>query len=112
MTPRVLFIGDHFGYANGVVHGVTTWYLSVLPRLQDAGVDVGCCILGDPHPAAKELAVRGILVGFLGASKWNPFLADRIEVIARKMQANVLHVASMKAVVLGRIVARRLGAKC
>jgi hypothetical protein len=31
---RVLFLSDHLGYANGVVHGATVYFLNVLPRLR------------------------------------------------------------------------------
>jgi glycosyltransferase involved in cell wall biosynthesis len=108
--PRILFLGDHFGYAGGVLHGVTSYYLAVLPKLLAHGAAVECCFMRESHPAAKQLEELGVPVHFLGASKWNPFLVSRIERLARAMRANILHVANMKSAALGRIVARRIGA--
>lgn len=109
--PKVLFVGDHFGYANGVVHGVSTYYQNVLPALRAAGAEVHCCFLRGPHPAAAPLEEQGIGVEFLDAHRLNLFLAGDVERIARRMGANVLHVAAMKSALLGRIVARRTGAR-
>jgi glycosyltransferase involved in cell wall biosynthesis len=108
-TPRVLILADHFGYAGGVVHGVTTYYLTVLPRVRAQGIELRCCFLREAHPVAEQLRESGVPVDFLGAGKWDPFVIGRIEQIARAMGANLLHVIGMKAAVLGRIVARRIG---
>jgi glycosyltransferase involved in cell wall biosynthesis len=106
---RVLLLADHFGYSGGVVHGVTTYYLNVLPRVRRRGVKLRCVFLRDRHPAAEQLREHGVPVEFLGANKWDPFVLGRIEQIARGMEANVLHLVGMKAAVIGRLVARRIG---
>jgi glycosyltransferase involved in cell wall biosynthesis len=110
MKPRVLIVADHFGYAGGVIHGVTSYYLNVLPRVRLRGVELRCCFLREPHPVADRLRESGVPVDFLAARKWDPFVVGRIERIARAMDANVLHVIGMKAAVIGRLVARRTGA--
>lgn len=108
MQPRVLILADHFGYAGGVIHGVTTYYVNILPRVQDRGIELQCCFLREEHPVAQKLSSRGVQVEFLNSGKWNPFVVRRIEDIARSMHANVIHLVGMKAAALGRWVARKL----
>lgn len=107
---RVLVLGDHFGYAGGVVHGITSYYLTVLPWIRRAGIDVRCLFLRQPHPSAEALRGSAIPVEFLSAGKWNPFVLREVMKVARAMDANVLHVVGMKAALVGRLVARRMRA--
>ncbi|MEP7312864.1 MAG: glycosyltransferase family 4 protein [Pseudomonadota bacterium] len=108
MTLRVLFLGDHLGYAGDVVHGATTYYLNVLPRLREQGVDARCCFLRAPHSASSQLQANGVPVTFLSSSKWGLRHVAAVEALLREMQADVLHVAGMKSVLIGRWLARRL----
>ncbi len=55
-----MVLADHFGYAGGARHGVTTYLLHVLPLLAAAGVELTVCFLRAPHAAAAELWARGI----------------------------------------------------
>ena len=57
--PPVMLLGDTFGYPSGVSHGVTTYYLNVVPPLSRE-VDLTVCLLREPHPAALELEHAGI----------------------------------------------------
>jgi glycosyltransferase involved in cell wall biosynthesis len=104
---RVLVLGDHFGYPNGVVHGVTTWFLNVLPRLEQAGAEVRCCFLRESHPAAERLRAAGIEVDFLDVAKWNPFVARQAARIAAAFDARLIHAVGMKSTLAARLVARR-----
>lgn len=107
----ILFLGDHFGYASGVVHGVTIYFLDVLPALKRAGVDVTACYLREAHPAAQRLAEAGITPIFLAAAPANPFVVSRVAAIARQHHCRIIHAAGMKATLVARLVGRILGIK-
>ena len=106
---RTLFIADHFGYSGGVVHGGTTWYLNVLPRLQLAGTSVVACFVAPSHPEAEKLREAGVEVIFLARSRWDPLAFFDILKLIRRHRANVLHVAGMKAILLARLASRFTG---
>jgi glycosyltransferase involved in cell wall biosynthesis len=104
--PPVLVLGDHFGYPGGVAHGVTTYFVNVLPALVDSGVDLTACFLREPHPAAQALQKRGIEPIFLSANRWNPHVVSRVTAIARSHGCRIVHAAGIKGSLVGRIVAR------
>ena len=106
---RVLFVNDHLGYAGGVVHGVTRYFLNVIPRL-DAQVEAQACFLRGPHPAAQRLRQAGIEVSFLGRQKHDPRVLGDLVSLVRRRHIDILHLAGMKSILLGRLAARR--ARC
>ncbi len=110
MTPRVLLIGDHFGYAGGVAHGVTSYYLTVLPALRLAGILLLACFLRGSHPLVRPLNDAGIEVRFLDSSKWNPWVFADVMNIAREYRPDVVHTIGMKSCVAGRVAARATNA--
>ena len=103
-------MADHLGYSGGVGHGVTSYFLQVLPALRAAGVELTACFLRDPHPAAETLRESGIHPIFLGAGKWNPWVVAKVASVARKSGAKLLHVTGLKATLAGRAAARRVDA--
>lgn len=109
--PPVLFVGDHFGYPAGVSHGVTAYFLSVLPALADAGVDITACFLREPHPAADALRELGITPIFLAANRLDPLVVLRVAAIARERRCRILHAAGLKGTLAARVVARMTGAR-
>ena len=109
--PPIMVIADHFGYAGGVRHGVTTYLLHVLPLLAAAGVDLTVCFLRAPHPAAAELRARGVDPVFLDAGKWDPTVALRIAALARRKGVRLLHATGVKGTLAARIAARLIGAR-
>jgi len=109
--PPVLILGDHFGYPGGVMHGVTTYYLHVIPALAASGVDVHACFLREPHPAADALRERGIEPQFLDAGKWNLLIAFKVAAIIRQHGCRIVHACGMKAGIIARIAARMADAK-
>jgi glycosyltransferase involved in cell wall biosynthesis len=109
--PPVLVLGDHFGYAAGVVHGVTRYFLDVLPALAARGVDLTVCFLREPHAAAEPLEDRGIHPIFLSATKWNPLVTFEIAALTRKHGCRVIHASGIKATLVARVVARAVGAR-
>ncbi len=108
--PSVLVLADHLGYRGGIAHGVTSYFLQVLPALRAAGVDLTVCFLRQPHPAAEPLRKAGIEPVFLGASKLNPFIIGKIASLARSCGARLLHVTGLKASLAGRAAARLVDA--
>jgi glycosyltransferase involved in cell wall biosynthesis len=108
--PRILFIGDHLGYADGVLHGGTVYALHVFPALVRAGCAVECCFLGREHRSASVLREGGVSVKFLGAGKWNPMAAAQLLREARSFRPDVVHVSGQKSSLLGRMAARLTGA--
>lgn len=108
---RILFVNDHLGYSGGVVHGATTLFHSILPRLNDSNVRAYLCILKPYHSAAEKFEHTGISPIFLGRSKWDPrALWDLIRVI-REREIDILHLHTMKAYLLGRVAAIITGCK-
>lgn len=105
-APRVLLVGDHFGYPGGVAHGVTSYHLNVLPMLAAAGVSFLACFLRSSHPLARQLTDAGIELKFLNSGKWSPSVVGRVLKIARKYRPDVVHTIGMKSCVIGRIAAR------
>ena len=109
--PPIMVLADHFGYAGGVRHGVTTYLLHVLPLLAGAGVELTVCFLRAPHAAAEELRAHGIQPVFLDAGKWDPTVAWRIAALARHRGVRLLHATGVKGTLAARIAARLTGAR-
>lgn len=109
--PPIMVLADHFGYAGGVRHGVTTYLLHVLPQLAAAGVELTVCFLRAPHAAAEELRAQGIQPVFLDAGKWDPTVALRIAALARNRGVRLLHATGVKGTLAARIAARLTGAR-
>ena len=104
-APRVLALADHLGHAEGRVHGATTYYATVFPRLVRAGVDLTVCFMGPAHPAADRLESAGVTPLFLGRRRWDPrALGDVLRLIDER-DIEVLHLAAFKSHILGRIAA-------
>jgi glycosyltransferase involved in cell wall biosynthesis len=109
--PRVMIVADHLGYAGGVVHGVTTYFLDVLPALAEAGVALTVCYLREPHPAADALRERGISPVFLSAARMNPFVAVQVATLARRNHCDVLHAMGIKGTLMARLATRMVPAR-
>ena len=109
--PPIMILADHFGYPDGVRHGVTTYLLHVIPLLASAGVGLTVCFLRESHPAADELRARGISPVFLDAGKWDPTVALRVAALARRNRARLLHATGVKGTLVARIAARMIGAR-
>jgi glycosyltransferase involved in cell wall biosynthesis len=109
--PPVLFLADHLGYPSGVAHGLTTYFLNVLPALVRAGVDVTACFLREPHPAVAQLEGSGVEPVFLAAHPLNPFVAIEVARLARRERCRIIHASGVKATLVARIVGRLIGAE-
>jgi len=105
-----MVLGDHFGYPGGVPHGVTSYFLQVLPALLDAGIDLTACFLREPHPAAEALRTRGITPIFLSASKWDPSVVMKVATLARRRRIGLMHATGLKGTLVARVAARLVGA--
>lgn len=103
---RVLFLTDHLGPPDGGVHGVTTYFLDVLPALKATGIEVGACFLRAPHPAAESLQAHGIQVRFLDTRGFDLFVTRQVAELVRRECWDVLHCTQFRASVVGRAVAR------
>jgi len=109
--PPIMILADHFGYAGGVRHGVTTYLLHVLPPLMAAGLDLTVCFLRAPHAAAEDLHAMGIRPVFFDAGKWDPTVALRIATLAKRNGVRLLHATGVKGTLAARIAARLIGAR-
>jgi glycosyltransferase involved in cell wall biosynthesis len=105
---RVMFIGDHLGYPDGVLHGGTVYSTAVFPAIAAQGIVINCCYLGHAHAAAGALRDGGVPVHFLSTSRWNPLGLWRLLREVQRMQPALLHLSGQKASLLGRVVARWL----
>ena len=96
---------DHLGYANGTVHGVTTYLVSVVPRLVQAGHRAMLCVLSAPHGAAKRLQDVGMEPIFFHRKKWDLRALLDLRRFLRAHNVDLIHVAQQKAMALARVVA-------
>jgi glycosyltransferase involved in cell wall biosynthesis len=111
-TLGVLFLCDHLGYARGVVHGVTTYYQQVLPRLARKNVRLKVCFLRQYHDAAQTLMHHGVSPAFFRRRKWDPRALSDVMRTVRQQRLDVIHAAGMKSMLLARLAARLTGARC
>ncbi|MFP4144593.1 MAG: glycosyltransferase [Phycisphaeraceae bacterium] len=109
---RVLVVSDHLGYADGSSHGVTTYFLDVLPRLAREGVDVRPCFLRGRHPAAAKLEAAGLAPVFLGRPRWSPRPVLDLVRLIRRQKVDVVHAAGMKGTIAARLASRVTGVAC
>lgn len=106
---RLLFLSDHLGHANGAIHGATTYFLSVLPRLDRSAIDLSVCFLRERHPTAVQLEDAGIEPIFLNRGKWDPGAFGDLLKIVRQRDIQLIHAAGLKGCIIGRAVARMTG---
>lgn len=110
-SMRVLFLSDHIAYADGVIHGATMYFLSVLPRLASPDVDLSVCFLRERLPVAERLESQGVTPIFLNRRKWDPrALTDLLRIIEQR-NIQIVHAAGMKGILLGRIASRLKGCR-
>jgi glycosyltransferase involved in cell wall biosynthesis len=102
---RVLFLADHLGHSSGRVHGGTTYFVTVLPAVARAGVDLTACFMAPRHPAAEQLEAQGVRPIFLGRAKWDPRALFDVWRLVGRYRPQVLHLASLKSHLFGRLVA-------
>jgi len=106
---NVLFVTDHLGYVNGVIHGASRYYLQVLPRFDRQRFNVQLCILRGWHPFAEELEQVGVRPIFLDCGKWDPRALWDLDVLVKRERVDVLHCLAMKGCLFGRLVGRARG---
>lgn len=108
---RVLWVNDHLGYPNGIVHGAAQLFRNVLPSFDPERVHVELGILGPQHPFAEDMCRVGIRPIFLHRAKWDPLsLWDLIRLV-RQHQIHILHLQGLKGMMLGRVAARMTGCR-
>ena len=107
--PQVLFVSDHFGHANGVIHGATRYFLTTLPRLIHRDIRASAAFLRGDHPASAQLANHAIELTFFGRAKWSPLpILDAYRLI-RKKKINIIHASGMKGILVARIASKLTG---
>ena len=106
---NVLFVNDHLGFSNGVIHGPARYFFNILDGFDPAVVNPKLCILREWHPFAHELESKGIQPIFLSRYKWNPLVLTDLLLMVRKLRIDVLHLAGMKGCLVGRLVSRLIG---
>ena len=106
---HVLFVSDHLGYANNRVHGATTYFLNVLPRLEPDRIALTVCFLRGWHAKARELEAAGVQPIFLDRRKSDPRVLWDLVKLVQSHRIEVLHLAGMKGCLLGRMAAAHTG---
>ncbi len=110
---RVLVLNDHLGYAGGVIHGATTYFLQTLPGLhRSSKVDLTVCFLRGPHPAADTLRRQGVAPIFLSRRKRDPRVVRDLVRLVRERNIEVIHAAGIKGMLGALICARITGVRC
>jgi glycosyltransferase involved in cell wall biosynthesis len=108
---RVALVNDHLGYADGVTHGVTRYFLNVIPRLNAGNIRAEACFLRGPHPAQDQMRRSGIEVTFLGRRKHDPRVTADLIKFVRTRRIDILHLGGMKSIFFGRVAARLAGCR-
>jgi glycosyltransferase involved in cell wall biosynthesis len=90
---------------------VTSYFLTVLPALVEAGVHVTTCFLREPHPAAEALRDHGVTPVFLSKRRMDPSAVVDLAAIARRNGCTVLHAAGIKATLMARMATRLVPAR-
>ena len=108
---RVLFVYDHLGYPGGVSHGPGQYLLNVLPRFDQSKVQSSLCVLRNRHPFAQQLEAVGVKPIFLNRQKWDPQGVTDLIGLIRRQNIEVVHLAGMKAGLVGRLAARATGTR-
>ena len=103
---RVLFVSDHFGHADGVIHGATRYFLTVLPRLPQHRVDLHVAFLRGEHSASERIKRQGITPTFFGRSKFSPLSILDVLRTVRRERIEVIHCAGIKGILTSRIAGR------
>jgi len=111
-ATRVLFLSDHLGYPGGVVHGVTTYFLQVLPRLAQREVALTVCFFRHRHSAARRLQAAGVDPIFLSHPRWDMRALPNLIRLIRKHRTEVVHASGVKGILMARLAARQTGARC
>jgi len=106
---NVLFVNDHLGFSDGVIHGPARYFLNILNAFNPSIVNPKLCIFRDWHPFAQELESEGIRPIFLSRHKWNPYVLFDLILMVRKLKIDILHLAGMKGCLIGRLVSRMTG---
>lgn len=102
----VLFLADHFAYTGGISHGVTSYYLNVLPALAASGVRVTACFLREFPAGAESLREHGIEVIGLESSRWSLAVFAKVLRLLRERRFSFIHAAQIKASMLARVIGR------
>ncbi|MDP8237134.1 MAG: glycosyltransferase family 4 protein [Candidatus Erginobacter occultus] len=110
--PNILFLSDHLGHGGSRIHGATSYFLSVLPRLRRAGFPLTVCFLRNRHPAAALLERQGVKPLFLNRPRWDLAVTVTLIRLIRKQRIDLVHTAGMKGILTGRAAARATGRKC
>ena len=108
---RALWVMDHLGMPGGVIHGATRYFLNVLPRLRPDRVKITLCFLGPHHPVEAELRSRGIEPLFFDRARWDPRALRDVWKLAHETRPHIMHLGGMKSMIIGRVVARTVGAR-
>lgn len=108
-SARVLFLSDHFGHQSGVIHGATRYFVTVLPRLRQKGIDLSVAFLRGEHPASGLLRDQGIEPIFFARGKWNPLTVLDIHRLIKRKNIQVIHCAGMKGIMTARIAGKLAG---
>ncbi len=106
---RALFLSDHLGHADGAVHGASTYFLNVLPTLQQHVAHLSVAFLRDRHAVAAELEAQGVHPIFFDRGKWDVRAVSDVQALMRREQVELIHAAGMKGILAAKMVARRSG---
>jgi glycosyltransferase involved in cell wall biosynthesis len=97
----VLFVKDRLHETGG-----TLYYLQMLPRLDPARVTALLCAFAPPHPIASRFEAVGIKPTFFGRRKWDPRCLFDLVRLARRCNADLLHLEGRTSFLFGRLGVR------
>ena len=107
---RVCLLNDHLGYG-GTLHGVSRYFLEVVPRFDPSRVEPIVAILKRQEGLTRLFDERGIPVEFVGRSLADPLGLFGLLRLLRSRGVQVVHAQGYAATTLARIAKRRIGVR-
>jgi len=101
---RVGLVNDHLGWAGATLHGVSRYFLNVVPHLEPLGVAPLIIILRSRDELARPFEERGLPIRFLGYRRLDPRALFALWRAVRRERLEVLHAQGYASTTLARIL--------
>jgi glycosyltransferase involved in cell wall biosynthesis len=97
-------VNDHLGWAGATLHGVSRYFLNVVPHLEPLGVAPVIIILRARDELARPFEEQGLSVRFLGYRRLDPRALFALWRAVRREKLDVLHAQGYASTTLARML--------
>ncbi len=108
-TIKVLHVIDKFSMDGINPSSCTRLFAQWNPRFDAGQFEMVYCGLRQPEPAGQWMQDQGCRVFYLGKGKFSPGNITATEELAKRENADILHLHGYSSANFGRIAATRLG---